>query len=64
MHSAATVTCGAFVLRLSSTQPLHRTTAAAAMTVTQCAVAIARARVPEVEAQHPPSHPLPSLHLL
>lgn len=64
MHSAATVTCGAFVLRSSSTQPLHRTTAAAAMTATQCAAAIVRARVPEVEVQHLPSHPLPSLHLL
>lgn len=64
MHSAATVTCGAFVLRSSSTQPLRRTTAAAVMTATQCAAAIARARVPGVEAQHPPSRPLSSLHLL
>lgn len=64
MHSAATVTCGAFVLRSSSTQPLHRTTAAAAMTATQCAAVIAQARVPGVEAQHPPFHPLPSLHQL
>lgn len=63
MHSAATVTCGAFVLRSSSTQPLHQITAAAAMTATQCAAAIARAQVPGVEAQHPPSRPLLSLHL-
>lgn len=63
MHSAATVICGAFVLRSSSTQPLHQTTAVAAMTVTQCAAAIARARVPGVEAQHPPFRPLLSLRL-
>lgn len=64
MHSAATVICGAFVLRSSSTQPLHRTTAAAAMTATQCAAGIAQAQVLGVEAQHPPSRLLPSLHLL
>lgn len=64
MHSAATVTCGAFVLRSSSTQPLHQTTAAAVMTATQCAAATARARVLGAGAQHPPSRPLPSLHLL
>lgn len=63
MHSAATVICGAFVLHSSSTQPLRQTTAAAAMTATQCAAAIAPAQVLGVEAQHPPSRPLLSLRL-